>query len=130
MTPTADRVPTFRELHQSGSFVIPNPWDLGSARLLVQLGFRALASTSCGFAWTIGRADHHVDVAEVLDHLRALSASVDVPVNADFEKGFAVEPDGVAANVAAAAATGIAGLSIEDASGDPSAPLFDFDLSV
>jgi methylisocitrate lyase len=120
----------FRELHRSGCFLIPNPWDVGSARILVSLGFPALATTSAGFAWSMGRPDNGVMVDEVLAHLRAIAGAVDVPVNADFEGGFAVEPDGVAANVAAATATGIAGLSIEDSTGDPARPLFEFDLAV
>ena len=124
------RTARFRELHQSGCFVIPNPWDLGSARVLAQLGFKALATTSCGFAWTLGVRDHAVTLDQKLAHLREMTAAVDVPVNADFEKGFAVKPADVAANVAAAAATGIAGLSIEDSTGDPSNPLFDFTLAV
>ncbi|MEO8208580.1 MAG: isocitrate lyase/phosphoenolpyruvate mutase family protein [Chloroflexota bacterium] len=124
------RVDTFRALHEAGCFVIPNPWDVGSARLLANLGFTALATTSAGFAWTIGRPDNGVTLPEVLGHLRAVAGSVEVPVNADFEGGFAVEPEGVAANVARAAETGIAGLSIEDSSGDPAQPLFDFNLSV
>jgi methylisocitrate lyase len=126
----SDRVRRFHELHQSGCFVIPNPWDAGSARLLAGLGFPALATTSAGFAWSIGRRDNAVSLDQALAHMRAISASVDLPVNADFEGGFAVEPAGVAANVAAATDTGIAGLSIEDSSGDPSNPLFDFELSV
>ena len=124
-----DRVQTFRHLHESGCFVIPNPWDVGSARALVGLGFKALATTSAGFAWSIGKADH-VSVEEVLAHLRVMAPSVDVPMNADFEGGFATEPSGVAANVARAAATGIAGLSIEDSTGDSSKPLHDFALAV
>jgi methylisocitrate lyase len=109
---------------------MPNPWDLGSARLLAHLGFPALATTSAGFAWSRGVPDHGISVAEKLEHLRVVSRGVDVPVNADFEGGFAVSPDDVAVNVAAAVATGIAGLSIEDSSHDASKPLFDFDLSV
>ncbi|HEX3579087.1 MAG TPA: isocitrate lyase/phosphoenolpyruvate mutase family protein [Thermoanaerobaculia bacterium] len=124
---TADR---FRQLHQSGCFVLPNPWDIGSARLLVHLGFPALATTSSGFAWSTGRRDNHVPLDEALAHFRAIAAAVDVPVNADFEGGFAIEPDDVAANVAAAAATGVAGLSIEDSTGDKDNPLFDFGLAV
>jgi 2-methylisocitrate lyase-like PEP mutase family enzyme len=120
----------FRALHESGCFVIPNPWDLGSARLLAQLGFPALATTSSGFAWSMGRPDNGVSLGETLRHLHTIAHGVDVPVNADFEGGFAVEPEAVAANVAAAMATGVAGLSIEDSTGDPSSPLFDFDLSV
>jgi methylisocitrate lyase len=110
--------------------VIPNPWDLGSARVLEQLGFAALATTSAGFAWSMGRPDNGVTRDEVLAHLRTIAHGVSVPVNADFEGGFAVGPEAVAENVAAAAATGIAGLSIEDSSGDPVNPLFDFPLAV
>jgi 2-methylisocitrate lyase-like PEP mutase family enzyme len=127
---TLDRCRVFRQLHQSGCFVIPNPWDVGSARLLAGLGFKALATTSSGFAWSLGRRDNHVSLDEALAHFRSVSQAVEVPVNADFEGGFAVAPDQVQANVTAAAATGVAGLSIEDSSGDPSKPLFDFDLSV
>ena len=125
-----DRISVFRALHRSGCFVIPNPWDVGSARILAQLGFSALATTSSGFAWTLGRADNHVTLDQVLAHLRAMTASVDVPFNADFEGGFAVEPADVAANVTAATATGIAGLSIEDSTGDDANPLFEFGLAV
>ena len=128
---TAPRlVSRFRELHASGCFVLPNPWDLGSARVLVQLGFKAVATTSCGLAWTLGVRDHAVTLEQKLAHLRAMTAAVPVPVNADFERGFAVAPAEVAANVTAAAATGIAGLSIEDSTGDPSNPLFDQSLAV
>jgi len=130
MQASAALTDTFRALHRTGLFVIPNPWDAGSARLLAGMGFKALATTSSGFAWTLGKSDNRVSLDEALEHLRAVAGSVDVPVNADFEGGFAVEPDGVAANVARAIGTGIAGLSIEDSSGDPSEPLFDFDLSV
>ena len=120
----------FRELHHSGCFVIPNPWDIGSARMLERLGFSALATTSSGFAWSQGRRDNHVPLEDVLAHLRAMSGAVGIPLNADFEGGFAVDPEGVAANVTLAAATGIAGLSIEDSTGDAENPLFDFTLSV
>jgi methylisocitrate lyase len=120
----------FRQLHESGCFVLPNPWDIGSARFLVHLGFPALATTSAGFAWSIGRRDNHVTLDEAFAHFRVMAAAVDVPINADFEGGFAIEPEHVAANVAAAAATGIAGLSIEDSTGDKDNPLFDFDLAV
>ena len=131
MTPATDRSRAFHKLHQSGCFVIPNPWDVGSARVLAQLGFPALATTSSGFAWSLGRPDHnHVSLNEALTHFRSIAESVDVPVNADFEGGFAIEPAGVGANVAAATTTGIAGLSIEDSTGDPSNPLFDFALAV
>jgi len=121
---------TFRRLHDSGCFVIPNPWDIGSARLLAQLGFPALATTSAGFAWSLGRRDNAVSLQEALEHCRTMAASVAIPVSADFEHGFAAHPDGVSANVAAAAATGIAGLSIEDSTGEASDPLFPFPLAV
>jgi methylisocitrate lyase len=130
MASPSDRCVTFRRLHQSGCFVIPNPWDLGSARLLARLGFPALATTSSGFAWSLGRPDNGVSLEEALAHFRAIAAGVELPVNADFEGGFAVEPAAVGANVALAAATGVAGLSIEDSTGDPSRPLFDFGLAV
>lgn len=115
----------FRQLHASGCFVLPNPWDTGSARLLEQLGFPALATTSAGFAWSLGRRDNHVSLEQSLAHFRELADAVHVPVNADFGTAFAVEPADVAANVALAAATGVCGISIEDASGDDLAPLFE-----
>lgn len=124
------QVAAFHRLHASGCFVMPNPWDVGSARALEQIGFSALATTSAGLAWTLGRADTGATLDEVLAHLRAVAGAVGVPVNADFEGGYAVEPDGVAENVRKAVATGIAGLSIEDSSGDPADPLLDFDLAV
>lgn len=120
----------FHQLHQSGCFVIPNPWDAGSARVLAQLGFQALATTSSGFAWSLGRPDNHVSLEEALAHFRAVVRAVDVPVSADFEGGFASEPNAVAINVNAAIETGIAGLSIEDSTGKPDAPLFEFDVAV
>lgn len=120
----------FRVLHASGTFVIPNPWDVGSARVLATLGFKALASTSSGYAWSTGRRDNHITLDDALTHLRMLVEAVDVPVNADFEGGFATRPDDVAVNAARAATTGVAGLSIEDSTGDPNRPLFDFDLAV
>ena len=109
---------------------MPNPWDEGSARLLTQLGFRALATTSAGFAWTKGRPDNGVSLDAALVHLQLIANATPLPVSADFEAGFAVEPEGVATNVGLAAATGIAGLSIEDGTGDAAAPLFDFTLAV
>jgi len=130
MSTVADRRRRFRELHQSGCFVIPNPWDVGSARLLEQLGFSALATTSSGFAWSLGRRDNGVSLQEALAHVQAIASGVTVPVNADLEGGFAVAPAEVAANVTAATATGIAGLSIEDSTGDAAAPLFEFTLAV
>ena len=130
MTAQDDRVAAFRRLHSAGCFVMPNPWDAGSARALEQLGFPALATTSAGFAWTTGRADNGVTLDQTLDHLRAVSAAVGVPVNADFEGGFAVEPEQVAEHVRRAAGTGIAGLSIEDSTGDDDSPLHDAELAV
>jgi 2-methylisocitrate lyase-like PEP mutase family enzyme len=130
MTPVRDVCESFHQLHRSGCFVIPNPWDIGSARVLAQLGFPALATTSSGFAWSIGRHDNGVTLDEALEHFRSIAASVDLPVNGDFEGGFAVEPAGVAVNVGRAATTGIAGVSIEDSTGDAAHPLFDFNLSV
>jgi methylisocitrate lyase len=130
MTGSNDRIRSFHDLHRSGCFVIPNPWDVGSARLLVQLGFPALATTSSGFAWTRGRPDNGVTLDEALGHFTALAASVDVPVSADFERGFAADAAGVAANVTRLVSTGIAGFSIEDASDDPAVPLIDAGLAV
>lgn len=130
MTRVGERVRAFHELHASGCFVMPNPWDVGGAKALVQLGFPALATTSSGFAWSVGRSDNHVTLEETLGHFRSVANAVPVPVNGDFEGGFAVDPEGVAAHVAAAVETGVAGLSIEDSTGDPSRPLFDFPLAV
>jgi 2-methylisocitrate lyase-like PEP mutase family enzyme len=124
-----ERVAAFRGLHSSGCFVMPNPWDAGSARALEQMGFKALATTSAGLAWTVGRADNQTTLDQTLEHLRAVVDAVDVPVNADFQGGFAVDPQQVAANVKLAAATGIAGLSIEDSSGDEADPLFELELA-
>jgi 2-methylisocitrate lyase-like PEP mutase family enzyme len=125
-----ERVTEFHRLHESGCFVMPNPWDAGSARVLEQLGFPALATTSAGFAWTLGVGDAQVELDQALDHLRAVAAAVTVPVNADFQGGFAVEPQQVGEHVARAVDTGIAGLSIEDSTGDAERPLFDLDLAV
>jgi len=130
MNETDDRIAAFRGLHSSGCFVMPNPWDAGSARALEQLGFPALATTSAGFAWTLGRADTEATLDQMLKHLRSVVDAVTVPVNADFEGGYAVDPQDVATNVALAVGTGIAGLSVEDSSGDESEPLLDFDLAV
>src|SRR5919198_528067 len=130
MITTTDRCLRFHQLHQSGCFVIPNPWDVGSARVLAQLGFPALATTSSGFAWSLGRQDNHIALEQALAHFQSLAHCVDVPVSADFEGGFATAPEHVADNVIAAAQTGIAGLSIEDSTHDGSNPLFDFALAV
>src|SRR5436190_8350496 len=129
LTP-ADKRAAFRKLHESGCFIIPNPFDVGSAKALQHLGFKALASTSAGFAWTLGKADNRVTVDEVCDHLSALNAAVDIPLNADFEGGYAREPEGVGANVARAVKTGVAGLSIEDSSGDKAKPLYERSLAI
>ena len=121
----------FRALHEREKlFVMPNPWDTGSARLLESLGFEALATTSAGFAWSVGRADNAITVDQVLGHLKKIASTVLVPVNADFEGGYAREPAGVAANVERAVSTGVAGLSIEDSTGDKDSPLFEFSLAV
>src|SRR4051812_24270813 len=130
MSEFTDRCRTFHQLHERGCFVLPNPWDIGSARILQQLGFTALATTSAGFAWSRGHADNRVTVEMVIAHLRAMSAAVDVPINADFEGGFAIAAEGVAGHVSQAVTTGIAGLSIEDSTGDSSQPLFEFELAV
>ena len=122
---------TYRKLHESGCFVIPNPWDIGSARYLQHLGFKALASTSAGYAFAQGLPDNAVSRDMMLEHLRALCAATDVPVNADFEGGYAHEPDKVAENVRLCVATGVAGLSIEGSStGDKARPLYDLDAAV
>jgi methylisocitrate lyase len=126
----SQRVAAFRALHESGCFVIPNPWDVGTAVALEQMGFPALATTSAGLAWSLGHADNQITLEAELEHLRAVCDAVGVPVNADFEGGFAVEPDGVAANVTAAIETGIAGLSIEDSTRDVEAPLYDLPFAV
>jgi methylisocitrate lyase len=130
MLTTADKRAAFRKLHESGCFIIPNPFDVGSAKALQHLGFKALASTSAGFAWSIGKADNRVTVDDVCNHLAAICAAVDIPVNADFEDGFAHEPDKVGVNVARAVKAGVAGLSIEDFTGDNAKPLFDRALAV
>jgi len=114
MTTTADKRAAFHALHQSGCFTLPNPWDAGSAKYLQSMGFKALASTSAGLAWSIGKPDNRVTRDEVLVHLKSLCDATDLPVNADFEGGFADDPEGVAANVRLAIETGVAGLSIED----------------
>jgi 2-methylisocitrate lyase-like PEP mutase family enzyme len=126
----ADKRKTFRKLHEAGCFVIPNPWNVGSARYLQGLGFKALATTSSGHAHAQGFADGTQSRDDVLAHFAELAAATDVPLNADFENGFADDPDGLAENVTHCIATGIAGLSIEDSPKDANTPLYDFDLSV
>jgi 2-methylisocitrate lyase-like PEP mutase family enzyme len=130
MPTISDKRRAFRALHQQGCFVIPNPWDVGSARYLQHLGFKALASTSAGFAFAQGLPDAGVSRDMMLAHLREIVGVTDVPVNADFEGGYADAPEEVAANVTLCAATGVAGLSIEDSTGDKQNPLYDFDLAV
>jgi 2-methylisocitrate lyase-like PEP mutase family enzyme len=122
---------TFRKLHESGFFVIPNPWDVGTARYLRALGFRALATTSSGFAFSRGLpdADWAVPRDSALEHIRSIVSAVDLPINADFESGYAHTPNEVAENVRLCVATGVAGLSIEDATGDPNRPLYDLPLA-
>lgn len=126
----ATRRADFRRLHESGCFLIPNPWDAGSARYLASLGFKALASTSSGAAWSGGMADNHMPLPAVLAYLRTLVAATPLPVNADFEGGFADSPEGVAQNVRLAVDTGVAGLSIEDSTGRPEQPLRGLDEAV
>jgi 2-methylisocitrate lyase-like PEP mutase family enzyme len=130
MSSIADRRASFRRLHESGCFVIPNPWDVGTARYLASLGFKALATTSAGFAFSRGLPDNNVSRDAVLAHIAEIVAATDLPVNADFEGGFARDPDGVAESVRLCAATGVAGLSIEDSTGAPDRPLYDLDQSV
>src|SRR3984957_7392768 len=120
----------FRKLHESGCFVLPNPWDVGTARYLRHLGFQALATTSAGFAFSRGLADSEVPRDMVLSHIAEIVAAVDLPVNADFESGYSRDPEGVAENVRLCVETGVAGLSIEDATGYLSKPLYDLPLAV
>ncbi len=130
MSSVSERRQIFRQLHQSGCFVIPNPWDIGSALLLQDMGFEALASTSAGFAFSRGLADNAVPRDAVLSHLREVVAAVDLPVNADFENGFAADPEKLAVNVGLCLETGVAGLSVEDSSGDKAKPLYEFEHAV
>jgi 2-methylisocitrate lyase-like PEP mutase family enzyme len=130
MSSIAEKRAAFRTLHESGCFVIPNPWDIGTARYLQHLGFKALATTSAGFAFTCGLADGAVPRDTMLGYIAEIVANTDVPVNADFEAGYAHEPQGVAESVRLCIGTGVAGLSIEDATGEKDKPLYDFDLAV
>lgn len=126
-----ERAERFEALHKrEGAFVIPNPWDVGSARLLAGLGFEALATTSAGMANSLGRPDGQVELRDVLEHCRELCAATDLPVSADLENCFADDPDQAAENIRLAARTGLVGGSIEDYSGDPSNPIYDFGLAV
>ncbi|MDE1180574.1 isocitrate lyase/phosphoenolpyruvate mutase family protein [Paraburkholderia sp.] len=126
----AEKRAAFRALHDQGCFVLPNPWDTGSAVYLQSLGFKALATTSSGLAWSLGHADNSVSRDAVLAHLRDIVIATDLPVNADFENGFATDADGVAESVRLAVQTGVAGLSIEDSTGDAAAPQFGIDVAV
>jgi 2-methylisocitrate lyase-like PEP mutase family enzyme len=126
----ADKRRAFRDLHRAGCFVIPNPWNVGTARYLQGLGFKALATTSSGFAHAQGYPDGAVPRDMMLAHLREIAEAADVPVNADFEGGYADEPEGVAESVRLCVATGVAGLSIEDSTDDKDKPLYDFDLAL
>jgi 2-methylisocitrate lyase-like PEP mutase family enzyme len=126
----ADKRRTFHRLHDDGCFVIPNPWDVGSARYLQSLGFKALATTSSGFAWSHGHRDGGMSRDRVLDHLTEMVEATDLPINADFEHGYAPDAAGVAESVRLAVETGVAGLSIEDSTGQTSKPLFDVDTAI
>jgi 2-methylisocitrate lyase-like PEP mutase family enzyme len=127
---TSDKRHTFHKLHEAGCFVIPNPWNVGTARYLQGLGFKALATTSSGHAHSEGYADGAQSLEDVLDHFHKIAEAADVPLNADFENGYAHDPADVAKNVARCIETGVAGLSIEDFTGDNDNPLYDFDLAV
>ncbi len=127
----SERSRQFRALHErKGAFVIPNPWDVGSARILAGLGFEALATTSAGMAFALGRRDGAVSREDVLAHCRAIAAATDLPVSADLENCFGDDPATVAETIGLAAQTGIVGASVEDASGDPQRPIYDFGLAV
>jgi 2-methylisocitrate lyase-like PEP mutase family enzyme len=126
----AEKRADFRALHEQGCFVIPNPWDVGSARYLQGLGFKALATTSSGLAWSLAHADNTVSRDMILAHLRDMVAATDVPINADFESGYATDAEGVAQSVRLAVETGVAGLSIEDSTGDAANPLYSVDVAV
>jgi 2-methylisocitrate lyase-like PEP mutase family enzyme len=126
----AEKRRAFQQLHKAGCFVIPNPWDVGSARFLQSLGFKALATTSSGFAWSQGRPDGGISRDMALAHLHDIVGATDLPVNADFENGFALDAAGVAESVRLAIETGVAGLSIEDSTGDAAKPLYELDAAV
>ena len=130
MPTVAEKRAEFRRLHESGCFVIPNPWDVGTTRYLERMGFKALATTSAGFAWARGAADGGVTREDALAHFAEISAAANVPMNADFEGGFAHEPAGVGESVRLCVETGVSGLSIEDFTGDMANALYDFDMAV
>jgi 2-methylisocitrate lyase-like PEP mutase family enzyme len=127
---TSAKRQAFRRLHDSGCFVLPNPWDKGGSRYLQGLGFKALATTSAGYAWSIGRADGGLNLQTVLEHMREMVEATDLPVNGDFEHGFSEDLQGLTENVRLAIETGVAGISIEDSTGDPESPLFDLETAV
>lgn len=131
-SPYAARRSAFGKLHESGCFIIPNPWDVGTARYLAHLGFKALATTSSGFAFSRGLSDGDGSVTRdlALRHIAEIVAATDLPVNADFESGFAKDPEGVGESVKLCIATGVAGLSIEDSTGEPAKPLFDLPVAI
>ena len=130
MPTIAEKRAKFRKLHAAGCFVIPNPWDIGTTRYLQHLGFKALATTSAGFAFSRGLPDAAVSRDDMLAHIAEIVAATDLPVNADFEGGYAQAPEGVAESVRLCVGTGVAGLSIEDSTGDKDKPLYDLDLAV
>jgi 2-methylisocitrate lyase-like PEP mutase family enzyme len=130
MPSVAEKRQAFRQLHESGCFVIPNPWDIGTARYLQHLGFKALATTSSGFAFSRGGADGQVPCHTMLAHIREIVEATDLPVNADFESGYAGDPTGVAENVRLCVEAGVSGLSIEDSTRDEGKPLYDMDEAV
>ncbi|WAE60758.1 isocitrate lyase/phosphoenolpyruvate mutase family protein [Stutzerimonas sp. R40042] len=121
----SDKRAAFREMHRAGCFLLPNPWDAGGARLLERLGYRALATTSAGYAWSQGQADGQLSRDDTLAHMRYMAAMSDLPINADFESGFGATPEAVFDSVSLALETGVAGLSIEDSTGDPAQPVRD-----
>lgn len=121
----SDKRAAFREMHRAGCFLLPNPWDAGSARLLERLGYWALATTSAGYAWSQGQADGQLSRDDTLAHMRYMAAMSDLPINADFESGFGATPEAVFDSVSLALETGVAGLSIEDSTGDPTQPVRD-----
>ena len=128
---TTDAIARFRALHErQKAFIIPNPWDIGSARLLADVGFEALATTSAGYAWSVGKPDGAVSRDQMLEHCAQIVAATPLPVNADLENCYAHDPAGVAQTILLAAGTGLAGASIEDSTGDPAKPIYDFDLAV
>jgi 2-methylisocitrate lyase-like PEP mutase family enzyme len=131
MKTQAEKAAAFRALHQrDGAFIIPNPWDAGTARLLAHLGFEALATTSAGYAFSLGQRDNSVGRDPMMEHVRAIVSATDLPVSADLENGFGDDPETVAETFRRAAATGLAGGSIEDSTGRPGDPIYGFELAV